>query len=527
MTDQRSLGKYQIVELLGRGATGAVHRAYQRSLGRHVAIKTIAAGPFAAPDFRERFRREARIAASLRHPNIVQIHDIDETASGLPFLVMELVEGHSVADLVRDGRLDEDRALRIAYSVARALKAAHDQGLVHGDVKPANIRVDHQGRVRLVDFGLARWVIPGGQPASELGGTPGYMAPELTGGDVDAVDGRADVYSLGATLYQMLTGRTPFEGSTLIAFLHQAESALPPPPTGLSAAVDAIVQKALAHDPAERFQSAAEMAEALRAVGDDRTSAPVTMPAAPARPKQPGGRAFLRGVAVLGAAGLFAGLAGLSAFALWVPPVEQFAVAVADPPDKDSPDRARADKLHLVCAALSNALRGGVADFDPDTLLPAIEDSLAKRPEPLGWLIRAGVHALGERWDQAETDLRRLAAGAKGTFAPPAELVALHDAAGGPRWQILGAARDLQIKLRRFDAARRTAAAAMSGLSDELSEAERRVVLRAHHVALARSSDDPGQAAEHLETATQLGASADDTKRGPWASAPPAGPPPR
>lgn len=359
----KTLGKYRILGPLGQGGMGEVYKAYQADLGRTVAIKTLLAGEHASPDSLERFLREARVAAKLVHPNIVQIYDIGAEGR-LRYLVMEYVEGRTLKDLLAErGRLDVPSALRIARSVARALQFAHERGIIHRDIKPANILLDRQGRVRILDFGLAKSLTEGGglTAGGAMIGTPCYMSPEQAFAAPEEVDARADLYSLGAVLYEMLTGRPPFEGATVLAILRKIEAEEPAPP-GLSPSIDALVLKALAKDPARRFQSAAEMGEALRtclaAAGD---GGPATARLAPeeARPATVTLR-FPRRALRASAAGLALLVVGVAVWAAWpgsapVPP--SLAAAPPPPPDPAAELRALLSRRHDVLSAELNRFR--------------------------------------------------------------------------------------------------------------------------------------------------------------------------
>jgi predicted Ser/Thr protein kinase len=259
----KTVGKYQVLGTIGRGGMGEVFKAYQADLHRHVAIKTLLSGEQASEEFLQRFQREARMAAKLSHPNIVPIYDIGAEGK-LHYIVMEYVEGRSLKQLLEEKKLDVEKSLRIALTVARALQFAHEHKIVHRDVKPANLILDKQGRVRILDFGLARSLDGKGLTASSvMVGTPYYMSPEQAFGAPEELDHRTDLYSLGAVLYEMLTGRPPFEGGTVLAILRKIEDEDPAPP-GVSPKLDALVMKALAKDRDRRFQTAGDLAEALR-----------------------------------------------------------------------------------------------------------------------------------------------------------------------------------------------------------------------------------------------------------------------
>jgi serine/threonine protein kinase len=290
------LGNYDIVEEIGRGGMAVVYRAYQRSLNRHVAIKVLAPQLGFDQQFVERFQREARAAAKLRHPNIVVIHDVAHQ-EGIYYLVMELLEGRTLKELIEQkGSLPPERAAHIVEQVASALDYAHQQGLVHRDVKPANIFVGKDDRTILTDFGIAK-AASETQHLTRTGmliGTPEYMSPEQAeGGEVDY---RTDLYALGVVLYQMLAGRVPFQSTTPHATLH-AVIYEPPPPLrqlrpNLSPAVESVVMKSIDKQPTQRFQSGSELGTALKAALAGRppgvVAAPPPLPAAtPSRQRSP------------------------------------------------------------------------------------------------------------------------------------------------------------------------------------------------------------------------------------------------
>ncbi len=262
------LGQYDIIEELGRGGMAVVYRAYQSSLNRHVAVKVLPSHLGLDQEFVERFQREARASAQLRHPNIVVIHDVGHDQS-LYYIVMELLEGRTLKEIIeQEGALPVERASRIVGQVAEALDYAHERGLVHRDVKPANIFVGEDGHTTLTDFGIAKAASEAQQLTRTgiLMGTPDYMSPEQAeGGEVDY---RTDLYALGVVLYQMLAGQVPFRGTTPHAILH---AVIYEPPTALrqmrpslSTAIETMVMKAIAKRPEWRYQSGAELAESLR-----------------------------------------------------------------------------------------------------------------------------------------------------------------------------------------------------------------------------------------------------------------------
>jgi serine/threonine-protein kinase len=280
-------GRYEIRALLGQGGMAEVYAADDRLLGRRVAVKVLRAGLDADRRAVARFRREARAEAALSHPNIVAIHDVGLDGEQ-PFLVMELVPGETLSEMIwRDAPLPVERAAEIGVEVAEALAFAHDAGIVHRDVKPGNVMVTPNGRVKVVDFGIARamaWTPLTGPGPVE--GTAAYLSPEQVRGL--PLDGRSDVYSLGIILYEMLAGVPPFRGDTPLAIAYRhveeppvpLESLRPSTPPGLAA----IVMRCLSKDPATRYQSAARLASDLRAF---RGSAPSPAAAAAIEPARP------------------------------------------------------------------------------------------------------------------------------------------------------------------------------------------------------------------------------------------------
>jgi hypothetical protein len=254
---------YRIDELIGRGGMGVVYRAYDLRLKRTVALKLMAPELALDQRFRERFSREAELAMSLEHPNVVPIHDAGDI-DGRLYLAMRYVEGTDLRALLHaEGALDQARALAICSQVANALDAAHAKGLVHRDVKPSNVLLDQDEHVYLADFGLTRRVDEQGGPAGENRsvGTPAYLAPEQIEGG--SVDGRADVYSLGCLLYECLTGTAPFGGGSrlAVAWAHLEDE----PPSAserrpeLTEAIDPVIRKAMAKSPDDRYATCAAL----------------------------------------------------------------------------------------------------------------------------------------------------------------------------------------------------------------------------------------------------------------------------
>ena len=270
MNDQKRFGRYLIAGELGRGAMGAVHLAKDPLIERDVAIKTLLPDLPAEVmgDVRERFLREARSAGRLNHPNIVTIFDVGEQ-DGVAYIAMEVLEGRSLQQMLRDGRLPLASVVDIAAQVADALDHAQRFGIVHRDVKPANIMVSATGRAKLTDFGVAHVPSSNMTQTGAALGSPKYMSPEQVTGQ--AIDPRSDIFSLGAVLYEMLTRRTPFENAAdtnVWALLHRIAGERHRPVTEidreLPAIFDRILDKALAKKPAERYQRAGDLANDLR-----------------------------------------------------------------------------------------------------------------------------------------------------------------------------------------------------------------------------------------------------------------------
>ncbi len=267
----KTIGRYRIVELLGRGGMAEVYKAYQPSLDRYVAIKLMHTFLAEDPDFFNRFTREAKNVGALRHPNIVQIHDFDHDGATY-YMVMEFIDGGPLKNRLEEYAAQGQpmplaEAIRIIQDVGAALSYAHKRDMIHRDIKPANVMLDSTGRVILTDFGIAKLVSGAKYTASgAMMGTPSYMAPEQGLGQPG--DARADIYSLGVMFYQLVTGRLPFEADTpLGVLLKHVNEPLPLPRAiypDLPQSVENIILKATAKNPAERYQSVDEMLAHLR-----------------------------------------------------------------------------------------------------------------------------------------------------------------------------------------------------------------------------------------------------------------------
>ena len=276
--------RYELGPVLGEGGMARVHRGYDRQLRRPVAIKVLAPPYDRDRAFVERFRREARSAAGLSHPNVVAVFD-SGSYHGTHFIVTELVEGETLADRLRRGPMPPEEAVAVAVDVCRALEAAHARGLIHRDVKPGNVMLLPDGRVKVVDFGIAR--AAGSDTLTGTGvvlGSTAYLAPEQASGQ--PVDERADLYALGCVLYEMVTGAVPFSADTPVATMYRHVNEDPPPPSSIlpvPPALDAIVMRCLEKDPRRRFRSAADLEQALLAARGGTTPLAV----APADETQP------------------------------------------------------------------------------------------------------------------------------------------------------------------------------------------------------------------------------------------------
>jgi tRNA A-37 threonylcarbamoyl transferase component Bud32 len=262
-----TIGRFQVQETLGQGAFGTVYKARDPELDRAVAIKVPRAGNLAGPQELDRFLREARSVAQLRHPSIVSVHEVGQQG-GLPYLVSDFVKGVTLADLLSARRFSFRESAELVAAVADALQYAHDRGVVHRDVKPSNIMIGDDGKPCVMDFGLAK------REAGEITmtvegqvlGTPAYMPPEQARGEGHAVNARADIYSLGVVLYQLLTGELPFRGTQRM-LLHQVMHDDPRPPRRLNDTIprdlEAIVLRCMEKEPVRRYATAADVAADL------------------------------------------------------------------------------------------------------------------------------------------------------------------------------------------------------------------------------------------------------------------------
>lgn len=295
-------GRYEVRSLIGRGGMAEVHLGYDTRLHRIVAIKMLRADLARDSVFQARFRREAQAAASLNHPNIVAVYDTGEEviagADGrgvsVPYIVMEYVEGHTVKDLLSDGTpVPINEAVEIVSGVLSALEYSHAAGLVHRDIKPGNIMLTTDGKVKVMDFGIARALTDSQATMTQTNavvGTAQYLSPEQARGE--QVDARSDLYSTGVVLFELLTGQPPFRGDSAVAVAYQHVSALPPTPSSITPdvpeALDRVVLKALAKNRDDRYSSAASMrADLIRASRGAQVNAPAATVWAAAAGAQP------------------------------------------------------------------------------------------------------------------------------------------------------------------------------------------------------------------------------------------------
>ncbi|MGN7132269.1 Stk1 family PASTA domain-containing Ser/Thr kinase [Rhodococcoides corynebacterioides] len=288
MTTPRKLSaRYDLGEILGFGGMSEVHLARDGRLDRDVAIKVLRQDLARDPTFYLRFRREAQNAAALNHPAIVAVYDTGEaeTETGpLPYIVMEYVDGETLRDIVRaEGPMAPKRAMEVIADVCAALDFSHRNGIVHRDVKPANVMINRAGAVKVMDFGIARAIADSSSPMTQTAaviGTAQYLSPEQARGE--QVDARSDVYSLGCVLFEILTGEPPFTGDSPVAVAYQHVREDPRLPSSVNkdvpAELDSIILKAMSKNPANRYQSAADMrSDLIRVLGGQRPSAPVVM----------------------------------------------------------------------------------------------------------------------------------------------------------------------------------------------------------------------------------------------------------
>jgi eukaryotic-like serine/threonine-protein kinase len=282
----QTLDRYRIEAKLGEGGMGVVYKGFDTHLDRVVAIKVLAANRVSDPDRKQRFIQEAKAASSLNHPNIVTVHDV-RSDLGVDFIVMEYAEGQTLDQIIAGRSLGFSQSLRYGVQIADALARAHEAGIVHRDLKPSNVIVTADGRLKVLDFGLAKLIEPADRaaeglthtsPLTDAGmvvGTAAYMSPEQAEGR--KIDGRSDIFSFGAVLYEMVTGRRAFTGASNLSVLAKILNEDPPPPRSLAASIPMEVERAilrcLRKEPARRYQTMADLKVALEDLVADSTAA--------------------------------------------------------------------------------------------------------------------------------------------------------------------------------------------------------------------------------------------------------------
>ena len=373
----KTLGRYRITAKLGEGGMGSVWRAEDPALGRTVALKLLSPALWASDTARQRFLREARAASKLDHPSIATVYDVGET-DGLDWIAYQFVDGETVAARTERGPLTLAEALALATDTAQALEHAHERGVLHRDVTAGNVMVTREGRAVLVDFGLA--LPERGAHLTTTGtalGTAGYMAPEVMRGQ--PADERSDLYGLGAVLYRMVTGRLPFEGGSPEAVLYRMlnEPVLPPSELSpeLPAALERVVMKLLEREPADRYASATEVAEALREVAPEQGPTRVDRARrAIARRWRQAGAALRRvgrrriGVVALASVALLAAATWFAARQGWLPGVTSKPPTLAVLPFRNETDDPEATRY--IADGLAEALATNLAQTERLRVLP-------------------------------------------------------------------------------------------------------------------------------------------------------------
>jgi eukaryotic-like serine/threonine-protein kinase len=275
----RTIGRYELLEELGRGAMGAVYKAVDPQIGRTVALKVILTRGLMDEEMRslkERFYREARAAGKLTHPGIVAVYDVGEDSYGSPYLVMEYVDGMTLDKALSPSGSAQSftftQRLGLALAISAALDYAHRNGVIHRDIKPANILMTRDGHPKIADFGIAKLIGSQATIGGNVLGTPAFVSPEqLTGSPADA---RSDIFSLGVVMYWIFTGDRPFKGETMTAISYKVVHTMPPPARQLNWALpeglDQILLRCLSKNPADRFQSASELSAGLEALRESR-----------------------------------------------------------------------------------------------------------------------------------------------------------------------------------------------------------------------------------------------------------------
>lgn len=332
----KTLGSYEILEAIGEGGMARIYKGYHAELNRYAAIKVVHWGLQEDPEFSERFRREAQAIASLRHPNIVQIFDFGQHQSGY-YMAMEFIDGEDLAVILRRARVQQsplppEQVVNIIKGVASALDYAHNHGVIHRDVKPSNIMLNREDEPILTDFGLVMLPMQGSQATlGTVFGTPHYVSPEQAISSADAVPA-SDIYSLGVILFEIMTGQVPFDDESPLSVALKHVSDAPPMPTSInpniSVQLEDVILKALAKAPADRFETASQLAEAVELACAGQVVVPtihaVTMPAAakargtpaelPPPAAQPAQKSGMPGWVLMVLVAIIGGLAGAGGF---------------------------------------------------------------------------------------------------------------------------------------------------------------------------------------------------------------------
>lgn len=296
------IGRYQILEELGRGAMGVVYRAHDPQIDRDIALKILRQDTASSAEIIQRFLKEARAIGRLSHPNIVTVYDVGQDREDNIYIVEEFIKGQTLDRVMRENRLTLNQKVEIGIRLAEAVHYAHDKGIIHRDIKPPNVLLNSEGQVKIMDFGIAHMEDPAATQQTQAGmilGTPSYIAPELLSGE--KVDGRADLYAIGIILYELVTGCRPFQGATMTELFRAIIQDEPKPPSALNAdlpeSLSQVILKCLHKKPGARFQTGDILARALaECLGKDNTGIQAAPPlAAPSR----GRRAIVRGLAAL------------------------------------------------------------------------------------------------------------------------------------------------------------------------------------------------------------------------------------
>ncbi len=370
-------GRYRLIELLGQGGMATIYRAHDAQLERDVAVKVLRPEYGRDPDFFARFRQEAQSAASLNHPGVVAVYDYGTDKAG-PYIVMELVDGEDLGSIIRrTGALPPRQAARLTAQIARAIAAAHERGFIHRDIKPSNVLVTRDGKAKVTDFGIARAVSEAAVtlPGTTLGSVH-YFSPEQARGELATEP--SDIYSIGIVLYELLTGRRPWEGDSAAAIATARLTGPVPSPSavraGVPPALEAITRRALATDPGERFGTANEMADSLDAYLTDHSAKGGA--AAGAGPATGAAAGAVAGASASAAAGAALGAAGAAAGGAGSPS--------APPPPTDA------------------ATIAGTAQPNPAAHLPYAADAYVGAEEPRSRPVGAGRRAPDEEPDEPE-----------------------------------------------------------------------------------------------------------------------------